>query len=177
MKDALVAEFGPYIGYTKLGRDEVVISNFPDPDTGLPAYGEHDDFVDRVEAAIDAHTVALGIREAGTVWAEGNYLTHDWVKDPKGKELLNGIKRSTSKSSVLHKRLDSWRKLYEGSLDRYRGAELDQRIKAAEEELERIKSAGVTPRDAGRRQVGTEADLDDISFFQEEDIPDPVSAR
>ena len=104
---------------------------------------------------MNSHIDALGIESLRQVGLDGDMFEHDWVNDPTGEELLDAIEKGvagrvdsrgvpqaiTGQPQAIPGRLRGWRDLYEDTLQRYSGDELQTRIEEAQRESDTIDRA------------------------------------
>lgn len=103
---ALSAALTKMTGWTKLNSRQIVVANFGDFtseefESGLDRFGEE-------------NGERLGIEQAEKITSEGEYLTHDWVADPKGDVLRS--KANPEGRSDIQDRLDRRRKDFESKI-------------------------------------------------------------
>ena len=131
-------------------------------------------FYSRIRKTLSGHTKALGVKRFGDSEFSGDMFEHDWAKDPTGEEILNDItnqeKRgkgstgalrladdATTPSTKERSALQDWsrgrRDLYERTLERYEGEQLEQRIEEAGAERDLLKLAAEGPRVVGAQPL------------------------
>lgn len=107
----LQLELGMFAGYTKTSPNAVTIVDFKD-DTGKTTSGKSpQEFIGSMERAAAAVHDEVPVTKVEKFGAEGNYLTHDWEKDPNGEALQSQIQsyaKARQRPDLLE-RIRDWR--------------------------------------------------------------------
>lgn len=87
----LQLELGMFAGYTKTAPNTVTIIDFKDESGKTTSGKSPQEFIGSMERAAAAMHDDVPVAKVEKFGAEGNYLTHDWEKDPNGEALQSQI--------------------------------------------------------------------------------------
>jgi len=91
LENKVLAALGEGAGFTRISNNQIAIINFRDDSTGVP-FVDDETFMGGVQSFLDNHGADLGVAEAKSMWAEGEYgYVHNWSEDGNGETILDQI--------------------------------------------------------------------------------------
>jgi len=136
LENKVLAALGEGAGFTRISNNQIAIINFRDDSTGVP-FVDDETFMGGVQSFLDNHGADLGVAEAKSMWAEGEYgYVHNWSEDGNGETILD--KGSIGERSDLQRWLRDRRSDFESLIQQYSG----ENLKLREQEVKEFEKLG-----------------------------------